>query len=384
MRYAQDSNNPRVVKISTTIEPFTPTLLSEDYEAKPIEWLVDGLIPRGQAILFTGPTKLGKSFLCLDLMICASLGREWLGKRVDTCASLGMFCEDSTNMLFWRRDQILRYLGAHHYDTEGRAAAYGRPGMVNWLMEFDPRSHEGRTTRLWQQLTYYCETNEVSIVVLDTARQVFDGNEIVARQVTEFANVCNRLAEQLNAAVIVTHHPPKSGESEYAGSGAWPSTFRTHIHLSRPPNYNRETGEGAGEVILRTVGSNYGAPEADIPLRWDIDSQMLIVNRDAAAAKRNMSAVDKADLDARIMQAVYQLMKDNARIVADQASKQSLANRLRATAAFSTLSRETLQTACDRLTGSGQLVRVTIGKGISAVVVLRPPSARYANEEAAP
>lgn len=394
MRYQQYGNNSSVVKFprrtnadffDDPIEPFLPSLSSDDYEARPVEWIVPGLIPRGQAVLFTGATKLGKSHVLEDLLLCASLGVPWLGRDVQQTSSLGLFCEDSKDAVFYRRDRILASIGASHYDTEGRAALYGRRGMWNWLMKFDQRAGTGRDTRLLQNVEFYLtETHPAAIVIVDTARQTFDGNENNPRQVTEFVNRMNALAERINGAVIIPHHPNKAGDSPYAGTAAWASTVRVHLDLALPPYFNKESGEGRGERVLRVIGSNYSSADVpDIPLVWDFDAERFVFNPGAASRNQAhiLDSAERAELDGRVLQAATAMVADGW-LVADPANRLSIVSRLKKTPGFMQTAPQTLQGAVNRLVDAGELVRITIGRGASATVLLRPPAARYANEAA--
>ena len=92
------------------------------------------------------------------------------------------------------------------------------------------------------------------------------------------------------------------------------------------------------------------------------------------------SFLDRIEFDGRVLQAARSMVEDNAWLVADPGSRLSIAARLAKTAAFSRSAPAALRAAQDRLVDAGKLVRITIGKGTSAAMVLRPADMRYANE----
>jgi hypothetical protein len=376
----------------TALEPFDTFSFSDPYEVRPVEWIVEGWIPRRCAVLFTGPTKLGKTYLLEHLFLCAALGKPWHGLDVAQVKSFGFFCEDELNWLMHRRDMTLAMLGESETKLDDEARGAARRGRNNWLMRFDRNSEQGIETPLWQQLVTYVTGDGYGsdgcrpLVLLDTARQVFDGNENAAQQVTQFMNRANWLAEQIDGAVIITHHPPKAGDSEFAGSVAWAATARAHIHLGLPSYFDRETGEGRGERVLRMVAGNYAGEPPDIALKWNEEARIFLPNTDlvarAAGPHTSLTTSERADLDSRVLIAAHTTVADGGWIIADIADRRSLAARLRKTSAFAKTALPQLQAAVDRLVEGHRLVRVTIGSGHAATVLLRPGEMSYPQERA--
>ncbi len=262
------------------LPPLEPTHVADwaSRDLPTLKWTVDGLIPRGCAVLVTGATKSGKTLILQHLLSCCALGKPFFGRRVERCAARGFMCEDPVDILHLRQDSILRHLGAGYMDCNGWLFLDERYGKTNWLTRYDSRN-EGGLTSLWYLLSHWVITNGVRLLLIDTCRQTFFGNENSGTIVTEFIKVLNSLAELIRGNVIITHHPP-APSSGYngklaAGSGAWANTVRCHLNMTVPPYYNRHTGEGKGERLLQSIGSNWGPEIADIPLRWNYSEQMF-------------------------------------------------------------------------------------------------------------
>ena len=186
-----------------------------------VRWLVDGYIPRGSCVLFSGPTKIGKSYVLQHLMTCLALGVPWFGHATERCKVFGLFCEEDAPPLHWRRDQILHYLDAAPEDFEaGGFMGYPRRGQANHLVRFDRRTDQGQMTPLWDKLKFAVREKYGSqFVLLDTCRQVFDGDENRASQVTVFLNELNRFAEEIDGCVVITQQPAKAVELGVRGVG---------------------------------------------------------------------------------------------------------------------------------------------------------------------
>ena len=52
---------------------------SEPLDDDECDWIIRGILPRGEPALIAGAPKCGKTWLALDVAICAATGRGWLG-----------------------------------------------------------------------------------------------------------------------------------------------------------------------------------------------------------------------------------------------------------------------------------------------------------------
>src|SRR5215468_7203929 len=115
------------------LEPLDIFSFGQFHEPKPVEWLIEGWIPRRCAVLFTGSVKLGKTYILQHLMLCAALGKPWLGLPIAQTRSLAFLCEDEFDWIMHRRDCILRHLEADETDVDEIATGAARRGCTNWL-----------------------------------------------------------------------------------------------------------------------------------------------------------------------------------------------------------------------------------------------------------
>ena len=72
----------------------------------PVKYLVDGLLPEGTSIL-TAASKVGKSWMVLDLGLCIAAGESFLGRPTTKTGTLYLALEDSLNRLQNRMDKVL-------------------------------------------------------------------------------------------------------------------------------------------------------------------------------------------------------------------------------------------------------------------------------------
>lgn len=73
----------------------------------PVQYFVKDMLPEGTLIL-AAKSKIGKSWLCLDLGIRIAAGEPFMGKATNQCGVLCMALEDSENRLQSRMKRVLR------------------------------------------------------------------------------------------------------------------------------------------------------------------------------------------------------------------------------------------------------------------------------------
>lgn len=72
----------------------------------PVKYLVDGLLPEGTSLL-TAASKVGKSWMVLDLGLCIAAGEPFLSRPTTKTGTLYLALEDSLNRLQNRMDKVL-------------------------------------------------------------------------------------------------------------------------------------------------------------------------------------------------------------------------------------------------------------------------------------
>jgi hypothetical protein len=167
----------------------------------PLEWLVDGVFARGHHTLFGGREKRGKSLVQLIFAVCmASGGGEVAGITVEPGRVLIIDAENGERMIWRRLRQVV--LGEAFADNLTVHEARG----------FELRRDLGLVT----ELAGACRAD---LVLLDSFRALWSGNERDEGEVTEALQPVTDLAHDLDIAIGTTHHQQKSGD-EYRGSSA--------------------------------------------------------------------------------------------------------------------------------------------------------------------
>jgi RecA-family ATPase len=236
-----------------------------------MEWIVDGWIPIGDVTLLYGDGGVGKTLLAQELMASTAIGAPWCTLPARRCKSLGVFCEDDGGELHRRQNDIQRFLETDfHDDRMDNMAWWCRKGDDNLLCTFD---YEGviQLTPFYFAILDAAKDMGARLVILDTAADLFGGNENDRGQVRQFMSSLSRIAMMINGAVVLCAHPSKSGMaaggSMDSGSTGWSNSARSRLALERVKAEGDEQVD-TDERILSKKKANRSSIGETIKLRW--------------------------------------------------------------------------------------------------------------------
>lgn len=72
----------------------------------PIKFIIDGWLPEGTSLI-SAASKIGKSWMVLDLGLCVAAGKCFMGHKTNRCGVLYLALEDNLNRLQARMNQVL-------------------------------------------------------------------------------------------------------------------------------------------------------------------------------------------------------------------------------------------------------------------------------------
>lgn len=250
------------------IEPITPSApfpLVDPSEWKGIvaavrEWFITGLIPHRQVTLLSGDGGVGKSLLGLQIGAASALAIDTLGLRPSPGRVLYLGAEDEDEEFHRRLEDIC---AAHDRNIGDLADLRILPlaDQDALLSTPDPKGNM-EPTSLWRRVDRFVKDWKPRLVVLDTAADLFGGDEVKRSQVRHFVAMLRKMAIERDCAVLLLAHPSIAGMasgSGYSGSTAWNNSVRSRLYLT----------SGEGDVrILKTVKSNYGKIGDEMQLEW--------------------------------------------------------------------------------------------------------------------
>ncbi|MFM5924580.1 MAG: AAA family ATPase [Novosphingobium sp.] len=216
-----------------------------------IEWVVDGIIPRGEVMLLAGASGAGKSSVAHSWLSALGANADNRTRHVLGCPVTGRYIcclvagEEGA--------------GSINYREMKHAAAWG---SSRYLVLDDPDKS------LVDHIDSLHTLPNLDLVVIDTVGAFFDGDEKSSRAVREFMAPLVKLARVKNCAVVLVHHLTKFGEgvksvaglkAHVLGAGAFVSTCRLAVGVIRIAGDKLEVGPFKSnippELLWLPVGS---------------------------------------------------------------------------------------------------------------------------------
>lgn len=326
------------------------------------DWMIEGWLLRGTVALVTGDGGMGKSLLMQQLATACATGNEWLGLPVKPARSLCLFAEDSRDELHIRQEFINRHYGINYSDLDG-VQYLPRPGHDNVLEVFDRNTDRGTKTPLWHEVRSAALAHHAQLIVLDTAADVYGGNENYRTQVRNFIASLRGLAIELNGAVILTAHPSVAGMASgtgISGSTAWHNSVRARAFLTKPPSPDGQDHQEVTTRILKFPKNNSGPASGAIALEWT-DGVFRATGAVERYGVRALGAVERIELRVAMMEAFNEMVAMGSKVHSSPDYKEGFVSRLRKLDAFGEYTHGQLAGLQQELVKSGKLVMVERG-----------------------
>jgi RecA-family ATPase len=277
-------------------------------EPKEREWIVKDWIPKGVVSILSGDGGMGKTLLAQQLLYAVGVGGgKWLGIDVPAVRGLGVFCEDEEDELHRRHNAIKVDLGYAIGNPFTHTWVWPRVGFDNLLVTFE-RDNKPTVSPFFTVIMKHVLEKQIGLLILDTAADLFGGNEIVRAQVNYFIKAtCGGFIKTAREAgfsltILLLSHPSQAGRnsgSGESGSTAWNNAVRARLYLTRPEDGLPE------QRILTRKKSNYSASGDDVKLDLIWSEGVL-----KPAADNKISDVAISSIENQIVQFVRQAWEE--------------------------------------------------------------------------
>ena len=164
--------------------------------------LIPGILRMGHKMLLAGPSKAGKSFLLMNLAISLAEGADWLGLQ----CKQGRVCY--VNLELDSASCIHRF--KEIYERRGLD-----PAHVDAIDIWNLRGHAVPMDRLASILVHRFKDKHYVAVIIDPIYKVITGDENNATEMSQFCSYFDKVATELNVAMIYCHHHSKGAVDKY-------------------------------------------------------------------------------------------------------------------------------------------------------------------------
>jgi RecA-family ATPase len=319
-------------------------------------WHVDALVPGRTVTLLSGDGGTGKSLIALQLAVATATGRAWIGRQVQHGPALFLSAEDDVDEIHRRLADIAQ---AEAIDPKelGPLTIRSLAGMDALLCRCQGNGTL-TTTGLFREIEAHVAETTPVLLVLDTAADLFGGQENDRSQVRAFIGMLRGLAIRHRCAVVLLSHPSVSGMASgtgLSGSTAWNNSVRSRLYLDRVRDDGQELDPDAR--VLKSLKANYGRTGASIALRWQAG---VFVAQEAGSGLDRKAAEAKAD---RVFLCLLDAFTAEGRTVKSAQAAGYAPKLFAASGRSEGLTKADLAAAMERLFARGEIVEVAAGAG---------------------
>lgn len=223
--------------------------------------IIHGILRKGHKMLISGASKAGKSFLLIELAICITTGRKWLGFQCEKGRVLYVNLEvDGASFLHRVRD-VQRIIA---------------PGEQLPLDVWNLRGEPAEINRLAPRLIRRAQNKHYDLIILDPLYKINEGEENSATDMAKFFNQLDRICKQLGVSIACCHHHSKGAQGgkfsidRASGSGVFardPDALLDMIRLN-PIDAGKDLEDGQTAWRISATLREFPSPE-DIDVVFD-------------------------------------------------------------------------------------------------------------------
>ena len=242
------------------------------WHGKPVperDWVVRDRIIRRNVASLSGEGGVGKSILVMQLAVAHVIGGDWLASLPEKGPAIYFNAEDDEQELHRRLAAIVRHAGCglndlaglHLITRAGKDAVLGAPDRNGII----------RPTPIFKALNDLARSIKPQIVIVDTAADIFAGNENDRAQVRQFIGLLRGLAIDANCGVLVVSHPSLTGinsGSGTSGTTGWHNSVRSRLYFKAAKDAGDDVSEtGVRELVIKK--NNYGPSGETVRLFYE-------------------------------------------------------------------------------------------------------------------
>lgn len=164
--------------------------------------LIDGVLRSGHKMLISGPSKAGKSFALIELVIAIAEGKTWL--QHFTCTQ---------GRVLYVNLELDRVSCLHRFRDVYTALKWPPRNIAN-IDIWNLRGQAIPMNKLAPKLIRRAAKRNYTAIIIDPIYKVLTGDENSADQMAAFCNQFDRVCHELGAAVIYCHHHSKGYQGQ--------------------------------------------------------------------------------------------------------------------------------------------------------------------------
>ena len=195
-----------------------------DIEFKPLQFLIDGIIPLQCFCAIVGPSYSFKTFIALDMALSVASGIPYQGYDV-------------------KQGSVIYVNGEGRHGIGTRINAWCQNNSINindlpFILSDRPVNlRDGDEVIALKQINE--SVSDVRLIIIDTLNRNSGGmNENAPADMTQFVNACSDLSHHFRCSVIVIHHAGHGNVSRARGHSSFYGALDTEISVKKLSDHN--------------------------------------------------------------------------------------------------------------------------------------------------
>jgi RecA-family ATPase len=222
-------------------------------------WLVHDKIPMRNVTLLSGDGAVGKTTIALQLAVqVASHANDWIQNVIDEPGPVMFFtAEEELTEVHFRLEQIVDFYSKLQW-TDLKHLHVKSMAEGDCVLAVPHRTHILAKTKQYERMELSIKQIQPKLVIMESAADLFAGNEIDRSQVRKFVSMLRELAIRYDCAIMLLSHPSVSGMasgSGMSGSTQWNNAVRSRMYF-KTVKADRDSFDDDPESI-RESGSDF-------------------------------------------------------------------------------------------------------------------------------
>lgn len=163
--------------------------------------LIEGILRQGHKMLIAGPSKAGKSYALIELVIAIAEGKKWF------------LWECAKGKVLYVNLELDRASCLHRFKDVYEALGWAPESLSN-IDIWNLRGKSVPMDKLAPKLIRRAAKKDYIAIVIDPIYKVITGDENSADQMAHFCNQFDKVCTELGCAVIYCHHHSKGGQGQ--------------------------------------------------------------------------------------------------------------------------------------------------------------------------
>lgn len=159
--------------------------------------LISGILRKGHKMLISGASKAGKSFLLIELALCITQGKKWLGFECMKGKVLYINLEVDGNSFLNRVNEVRK-----------RMKLERSKGLTIWNL----RGENAAIDKLAPRLLRRAKDKGYDVIIFDPLYKINQSDENSASEMAKFFNHLDTICVQLGTSIICCHHHSKGAQ----------------------------------------------------------------------------------------------------------------------------------------------------------------------------